>query len=56
MSWQFGGRKRNFTGEKFWARGYAVSTVGYNEEQIRAYVKNQQQLAKYKGHDEDGSF
>ena len=25
---QFGGRKRNFNGEKFWARGYAVSTVG----------------------------
>jgi len=21
---QFGGRKRNFNGEKFWARGYAV--------------------------------
>ena len=26
---QFGGRKRNFNGEKFWARGYAVSTVGF---------------------------
>ena len=24
---QFGGRKRNFNGENFWARGYAVSTV-----------------------------
>ena len=24
---QFGGRKRNFNGEKLWARGYAVSTV-----------------------------
>jgi len=23
---QFGGRKRNFNGEKLWARGYAVST------------------------------
>jgi len=23
---QFGGRKRNFSGEQFWARGYAVST------------------------------
>ena len=22
---QFGGRKRNFNGERFWARGYAVS-------------------------------
>jgi putative transposase len=26
---QFSGRERNFTGEHFWARGYAVSTVGF---------------------------
>ena len=26
---QFSGRKRNFNGENFWARGYAVSTVGF---------------------------
>ena len=25
------GKERNFTGEKFWARGYCVSTVGANE-------------------------
>ena len=25
---QFGGQLKNFTGEHFWARGYAVSTVG----------------------------
>lgn len=24
---QFGGRKRNFNGEQFWARGYAVSSL-----------------------------
>jgi putative transposase len=29
---QFGARKRNFNGEQFWARGYAVSTVGFEEE------------------------
>ena len=29
---QFQGRERNFTGEHFWARGYCVSTVGYEEE------------------------
>src|SRR5262245_26841607 len=34
---QFGGKERNFTGEHFWARGYAVSTVGFKVEQIRAY-------------------
>ena len=29
------GRKRNFTGENFWARGYFVSTVGLDEEVVR---------------------
>jgi REP-associated tyrosine transposase len=41
---QFGGRKRNFNGEQFWARGYAVSTVGFEEEQIRKYIRHQEQL------------
>jgi putative transposase len=39
---QFRGRERNFTGEKFWARGYFVSTVGRDEEVIRNYIKNQE--------------
>jgi len=39
---KFGGRTRNFNGESFWARGYAVSTVGYNETQIREYVSHQE--------------
>ena len=52
---QFGGRKKNFNGEKFWARGYAVSTVGFNEDQIRHYVRNQDQLQSV-GFNEDGSF
>ena len=39
---KFGGKTRNFNGESFWARGYAVSTVGYNETQIREYVKHQE--------------
>jgi putative transposase len=38
----FGGRQRNFQGENFWARGYYVSTVGKDEEMIRAYIKNQE--------------
>ena len=29
---QFSVRKRNFNGEKFWAIGYAVSTVGFEFE------------------------
>ena len=32
------GRKKNFTGQHFWARGYFVSTVGADEETIRDYV------------------
>ena len=52
---QFGGRKRNFHGEAFWARGYAVSTVGFEEEQIRRYIRSQEQL-ETEGEDEDGEF
>jgi putative transposase len=36
------GRRRNFTGQKFWARGYHVSTVGRDEKVIRAYIQNQE--------------
>jgi putative transposase len=52
---QFGARKRNFNGEQFWARGYAVSTVGFEEEQIRKYIRNQEQLDAQRS-DEDGKF
>ena len=45
------GRKRNFSGERFWARGYAVSTVGFEEEKIRHYIRQQEQFDK-KGYDE----
>ena len=40
---RFGGRERNFTGEVFWARGYFVSTVGLDEEMVRAYIRKQEQ-------------
>ena len=43
------GRERNFTGEHFWARGYAVSTVGFDVEQSRQYIKNQEGLEKSEG-------
>ncbi|MDC8445743.1 MAG: IS200/IS605 family transposase [Nitrosomonas sp.] len=36
------GRKRNFTGESFRARGYFVSTVGLDEKLIRAYIREQE--------------
>ena len=38
----FGGRVRNFTGDRFWARGYFVSTVGRDEKVIREYIKRQE--------------
>ena len=38
----FEDRQRNFTGAKFWARGYFVSTVGRDEELIRRYIRNQE--------------
>jgi len=36
------GRKKNFTGQHFWARGYFVSTAGTDEETIREYIKRQE--------------
>ena len=38
----YGERRRNFSGQHFWARGYFVSTVGRDEATIRQYIKNQQ--------------
>ncbi len=38
----FVGRRKNFTGQHFWARGYHVSTVGRDEETIRKYIKEQE--------------
>jgi putative transposase len=36
------GKERNFTGEHLWARGYAVSTVGFELEQVRQYIREQE--------------
>ena len=36
------GKERNFTGEHFWARGYALSTVGFELEQVRQYIREQE--------------
>jgi putative transposase len=37
---------KGFTNKNFWTRGYCVSTVGLNEQQIRDYIKNQEDLDK----------
>jgi len=39
---QFTGKTKNFTGENFWARGYFVSTVGLDEEVVKAYIREQE--------------
>ena len=40
---EFAGRKRNYVGQHFWARGYFVSTVGRDETVIREYIRTQEQ-------------
>jgi putative transposase len=35
----YGERKRNYAGQRFWARGYFVSTVGRDEGLIREYIR-----------------
>ena len=37
------GRRQNFVGQNFWARGYYVSTVGRDEETIRDYIRKQEE-------------
>ena len=36
------GRRKNFTGQSFWARGYDVSTVGRDEAVVRQYIRDQE--------------
>ncbi|MDR1074271.1 MAG: IS200/IS605 family transposase [Treponema sp.] len=39
-----GREPKGFTNKNFWARGYCVSTVGLDENQIREYIQNQEKL------------
>ena len=39
-------KDRNFVGEHFWARGYAVSTVGFELESVKKYIREQEQVDK----------
>jgi putative transposase len=34
------------TGLHFWARGYCVSTVGYDEAAVRQYIREQENRDK----------
>ena len=39
-------KRKPYWGNKFWARGYCVDTVGLDSEMIRKYVKYQEQKEK----------
>lgn len=39
---RYGRMGKRYWGRHLWSRGYCVSTIGLNEEQIRKYVKCQQ--------------
>ncbi len=39
----YGGQKKNFTGQNFWARGYYVSTAGRDEDSVREYIRKQEE-------------
>ena len=39
-------KDRNFVGEHFWARGYAVSTVGFELESVKKYMREQEKVDK----------
>jgi len=36
------GRRNNFIGQNFWARGYYVSTAGRDENIVRQYIRKQE--------------
>ena len=38
----YAGRRRDFRGQHFWARGYFVSTVGRDEQAVRQYIQQQE--------------
>ena len=39
---EYRGKKKNYGGEHFWARGFFVSTVGKDEKAIREYIRKQE--------------
>ena len=47
---------RRYWGRHLWARGYCLSTVGLDEEQIRKYVKWQEKKEKELGRSQPDLF
>jgi putative transposase len=44
---EFGRKDKNFNGENFWARGYAVSTVGFELDALRKYIREQEEADEF---------
>jgi putative transposase len=42
-------RERRMTGLHFWATGYCFSTVGLDEQRVRQYIREQEQLETRQG-------
>ena len=36
-------KERRMTGLHFWAKGYCVSTIGYDEKAVREYIRQQEE-------------
>ncbi len=41
--------EKRVTGLHFWATGYCVSTVGYDEEAVRKYIREQEEQDRQQG-------
>jgi len=39
-------KRKPYLGNRFWSRGYCVSTIGWDEDKIRKYVKYQEEREK----------
>ncbi len=48
--------QRRMTGLHFWATGYCVSTVGLDEQVIRQYIREQEELQRRKGETDQQQF
>ena len=38
------GKRRNFKGQSFWARGHYAATAGRDEEAVKEYIRNKETL------------
>ena len=47
---RWSGKQRNYNGENFWARGYSASTIGYELEAVKKYIREQEAI------DHNGQF